>query len=1382
MATIATFAAFSSRGYGFGGNNPVFPTGGDYIYDDIVNDRRVHFFLNSGNFKIPDSVKSSIGKFVQARVLVVGAGGGAGESPAFSGGGGGGGGGGSVVYDNSYQLVKGKEFSVVVGSAGGKNSNGGTSYFEGLPPAGGGGAGGSEYEFSMGGSAGGPGGGGSWVNGTPGGPNFSVANPGVRWGSVNPAAPGTYTFVTSDLTPTFFPAGSGQPSLAPLPSPNSSIVDKRWKGDAFGYNNTSGNGNYGASTAAPNATNGAGLASTGYYSSNGFRARGGGGTGASGGYGGQGVLTDFIDKEDGVNWRWILGGGSGWIPGTADGYDSLRTVPGAYVWRDSGVKSDGTYLSNTFVQGVSVDRWSTERTTLQDNPHMRSPWGSNGGYSAGGGGAGWPDRGSSGKDGIVIIRYDLNAFPGGSPSASANVFGGTISTSANGRFRYHTWIGNVDEGTSSNSQTWYISDSYRPRRTDESFRDGEYEPPQWGQITTQYGGTSAANTEPFYYNGDLPTFYYDMLVIGGGGSAGIYSSDSVEPAFMPGGGGSGGINYQSQIASRGLPSVATTLSNIDVSDLYRYSNSGSNIETNDNDWGKLTSSAMDLRPGFIRAYPNSHLNNRWESRQLAYVQSGVNPPTYYDPSNPLANSRERNFRIKPRGGNVKKPGVVRRSYFTDLPDNFFGDNSVGNGTSSDSRRFYYIFASSMDNGGVPSQDGAGWGESMSVTDYDKYFYDGYTKVRIGRYSSLDEPGQIAKVNGNDSGDGNENNKSFTLGTWTGVQDIGYGHERFAAGVVTGTHPSTGESYYNCIRIDAPLTKYQNPRGNDASQGGNFFSSNYFWSKFWTKVNNFGFNNGNNIWDASTGGSQNSPNVWDHGYRTGMVQGLVNVDPTNNRTMRFLQEDDGSYGSYSNNAISLTGGGDTRRKGRFTAIYAIQQGDNVSTRKFQEINTDSNEINVNVPAGWKIVDTNQTNGSQMAWINTETYFGGNRDDQTRSRVQVYRKILRRIVVDRFVVQDIQVGAGGWGDRSSPRGRRNGGTSSVHPAELNSPPATYRSYGGGAGGNKDQFRGVGRDDGGLPSTSAIGSAGGSAFLFDSNEASDPYPQNSFGFGQPSVSSSANIVAYAGGGVGGGSVDTRDITLKFGGATRGAFNFGKSSTQALIDLDGTNMTATTPYHGGRGFFGYSSAPEATWYYYKDSQGQDGTQQFYSGTTYYYYVKMNQYPYNAGFGAGGGGGATTSGGNGSSANGGKGGDGGSGFTSNITGFSTVYSHGGGGAGRFLNGSPGNSQPANPADQSVPAGAPVADHFKPFGGGGGISAGSEEGLGPIPGNDSSRLYHPGSGPWPTASPVGFGTAHMDTLRWKFASVPAAQKGDPGTAYAGKQGVVIISYNRSQFL
>lgn len=1371
MASISTFAAFSSRGYGFGGNNPIFPTGGDYVIEDTVNDKRIHVFLTSSNFVVPNNIKDTIGKFFDAQVLVVGGGAGAGTGGpgGFEGGAGGGGGGGSVVYDSAYKLVRNKSFSVTVGGAGSTGQSGSKSAFEGLPPAGGGGAGASGDNYSMGDSYGGPGGGGGWISGQPGGQDYSTASPGIRWGSTGPTAPAPYTFISTDLTPTFFPAGSGQPSLSPIPSPNSSYITRRWKGDIFG-NNNGGYGNYGiATTSAPDSTKG--LASTGYYTSNGFRARGGGGAGYSGGYGGQGVLTDFIDKEDGVNWKWILGGGSGWIPGD---YDSLRTVTGAYVWRDSGVKSDGTLVSNSFVQGVSVDRWSSNRQTINDNHMSPTPYGSRqNGYNGGGGGSGWSDYNSDGQDGKIIIRYDLTAFPGGAPSAAANVFGGTISTSANGQYRYHTFSVSTSAGTSANSMTWYINDSYRPRDTRAGIGgDATYEPSQWAQVTTQFGGSSAANSEPFYYNGDVPSFSYNVLIIGGGGASGSRSTDGTSSAYMVGGGGSGGVYYHT-INSLGRTTVVKQLDGLINSDLRRYANSGSNIETNDSDFGRLITDGMDFRPGFIEVYPNSTLNNKMEPRQYAYASSGANPVSYYDPGTPTGNSRERNFRIKMRGDNVKKPGVVRRVYHNELGASFFGDNTVGNG-GLDSKKYYYIFYTQTDNGNPPCQDG-GWGDSFSTHAYDQYFYSNYTRVRIGRYSQEDEENYIAGTNGNGSGSGDENDKSFTLGTWTGTFDLAYGDTRFSA-TATGTHPQTGETYYNCIRIDSSFTRYQNPKGTDPSQGGNFKTSGYFWSKFWSKVTGYGTSY-KNVWDVNNGGSQNSPDVWDHGWRTYYVSDLTQVDPTYNRTIRFRQED----GRYSNNGIGLTGSGDTGRSGKFVAIFAIQYGNDVSTRKFKEVMSDG-DIDFTIDAGWKIVDTASTNGSQMAWINTENYFGGDRDKQMRSYVQVFKKMLRRLVVKRYGVHDIQVGAGGWGDVSaSPRARRNGATSSFHPMNENDPGSDRRAYGGGSGGGYNQLRGVGRDDAALPATTSLGSAGGSGAFYDSNE-SDAYPLNDPGYLVPNVSRSEAYIPYSNGGVGGGSVSSLNVNgLQFGGATRNDFfTRGKTSKQK------TGFTTFTDgYHGGRGYFGQGSpASTGNWYYFRNDSSNpgSGTTLNYSGTDYYYYVTVNQFPHNAAFGSGGGAGSNSGGGNGSGQNGGRGGDGGDGSTYSITGYSTVYAHGGGGAGRFVNGSPGSSQPAEPASQTVPAGAPNSPAYLPYGGGGGISAGMQEGLGPIPTDGSSRLYHPGSGPWPAASSVNFGSPHMDALRWKFADCPAPQKGNLGTAYGGKQGVVIISYNRSQFL
>jgi hypothetical protein len=1364
MASISTFAAFSSRGYGFGGNSPIFPTGGDYVIEDVINNKRIHVFVNSGSFTVPTNINSNIGKFFSAEVLVVGGGGGAGNGGPgdYSGGAGGGGAGGAVVYDSAYTMVSGKAFSVTVGAAGGTNSSGGKSMFEGLPNAGGGGSGGSGDNFSMGGSVGGPGGGGSWVSGQPGGTDYSTANPGMKWGSAGPAAPaGTYV---TDLTPTFFTAGSGQPSLAPLPSPNSSIVTIRRKGDIYG-SSRGGYGNYDAASSAPDSTKG--LAATGYYSTNGFRARGGGGAGYSGGYGGQGILTDFIDGGDGVTWRWILGGGSGWLP---NNYEDIRSAPGGYIWRDSGVKTDGTYLANSFVQGASVDRWSTSRTTINDTNLSPAPWGSRqNGWNEGGGGAGWPDRGTDGSDGKLVIRYDLNSFPGGAPSATANVFGGNISTSSNGRFRYHTWTVSAPQGTSSNSMTYYINDSYRPRDT-RNGNDATNEPTQWAQVTTQFGGSSAANTTPFYYNGDVPSFSYNVFLYGGGGASGTGPS-GYDTSYMPGGGGAGGYQYLS-LSSRAFTTNFSTLGTLSSSDLARYANSGSNVQSNDTDWGKLITNAMDLRPGFIEVYPNSRLNNKLEPRQYAYVSSGTNPITYYDPGTPTGNSRERNFRIKMRGDNVNKPGVVRRVYHTDLGASFFGNNDIGNG-AADSRKYYYIYYTNTDNGNPPCQ-GGGWGDSFSTNSYDQFFYADYFRVRIGRYSREDEETKIADTNGNDTGNGDENNKDYVLGTWTGAFDLAYGDTRFAA-TATGTHPDTGETYYNCIRITPGLTRYENPKGSDSSQGGNFKTSSYYWSKFWSKVTSYGTGGTRNIWDTSTGGSQNDPNVWDHGYRTNYVANLTVPDYVNNRTIRFRQED----GTYSgNNGIGLTGGADTMRRGKFVAIFQIIQVnqstgvDIASTRKFKEVETDSNDIDFSIDAGWRIID-GSTNSTQMAWINTENYFGSDRSKQMRSYVQVYKKMLRNLIVKRYSVDDVQVGEGGWGDRSAtPRRRRNGGTTSFHPANSNDPGGGYRGYGGGAGGNLNQPRGVGRDDtdfGGV--TNIIGSGGGSAFAFDANEADDNFSANEGGSNVTGVARSEPTVPYHAGSAGGGSVTSSGFTV--GGATRSEwFTRGKTSRQR------TGYQALADgYHGGRGYFGYN-ASAGNWLYFKNNT-TDGTTQSYNGTDYYYYLTVNQFPYNASFAAGGGAGSTSSGSNGGNGSGGTGGAGGSGSTYSITGYSTVYANGGGGAGRFINGAPGNSQPADPSTQTVPSGAPNAPAYLPYGSGGGVSAGSQEGNGA---GGGARLYHPGSGPWPSASPVSFGTAHMDTLRWKHADVPDPQKGDPGTAYSGKQGVVIISYNRSQFL
>jgi hypothetical protein len=113
---------------------------------------------------------------------------------------------------------------------------------------------------------------------------------------------------------------------------------------------------------------------------------------------------------------------------------------------------------------------------------------------------------------------------------------------------------------------------------------------------------------------------------------------------------------------------------------------------------------------------------------------------------------------------------------------------------------------------------------------------------------------------------------------------------------------------------------------------------------------------------------------------------------------------------------------------------------------------------------------------------------------------------------------------------------------------------------------------------------------------------------------------------------------------------------------------------------------------------------------------------------------------------------------------------------GRFVNGSPGSSQPADPSTQTVPSGAPSGPAYLPYGGGGGYSAGQQEGLGA-----GATGYYPGNAPWPVAYDVSLGTAHMDAMRYWNSGVPNPQKGNYGTAYSGKQGVVIISYDRTPY-
>ena len=384
------------------------------------------------------------------------------------------------------------------------------------------------------------------------------------------------------------------------------------------------------------------------------------------------------------------------------------------------------------------------------------------------------------------------------------------------------------------------------------------------------------------------------------------------------------------------------------------------------------------------------------------------------------------------------------------------------------------------------------------------------------------------------------------------------------------------------------------------------------------------------------------------------------------------------------------------------------------------------------------------------------------------------------------------------------RRSGGTSSIHAQDSNTPLISAGGGGGGGWGyydnpgpegypytpytssepssavqapyltsdvNSQYPVGIGTGATSQGQLSPAGGGGGPGFRFgrldlDYSAQRATTPGSS---GATNASGSNSLSLAAGGGSGGGSIGTREYdmgggmnTFLVGGATRGGgssgFSQGKQARRSLFDDDGR--------HGGRGFFGSTS----NWSHYFG-----GSVNLSSGTTYYY-LNVNQFPHNAVFAAGGGGGSAGNGGDGNSGNGGNGGNGADGVTYNLTGYPTVYGAGGGGFGRRVNGYPGSGMPADPSTVS-----PVGDTgpaYMPYGIGGGWSPGMEEGGGP---DGGATKYYPGSGPWPVAYSVPAGSAHMYAMRWRYATVPAPQKGDIGSRYNGRQGVVIIAYNASPY-
>lgn len=1252
MATISTFAAFSSRGYSSAGGKVV-PTGGDYIIDNNGSGKRVHVFTSPGTFTIPTNASGTT-KFTNLEILLVGGGGSAQDSN-----GGAGGGGGAVVYDSAFRIPKGYALSVTVGGAAG------VSKITGLPAAPGGGQGGATTNYSKG-QPGGSGGGGSWQNGAPNGPEYSVGNPGATWGTSGPSAPANVT--------TAFPT----PALGPSYAPGLTIT-RTWNG---GYHNNRGNGQYGCSTNAPDSSkNLAGTITSPVpgtsYSPKAFRMRGGGGASYVGGVGGQGVLTDFRNLESGT-YEWLGSGGHGDMPdNSARSWNELKKVSGAKGLRDSGVFG-GTYYaaSDTYSSSPTEVNWETSwdnpvQTSREHDPAGRTNFGSGGSKNAE----------EDGSKGIVVLRYPVSAVT----TPSSNVFGGTISTSANGQYRYHIWNGDSAsdgsyKGTSANSQTYIAFDNdgdYRFRSFPSDSSSDYY------KVKSKDGQPRGANTTPFYHYADVPSFTVDYMLIGGGGSSGTIG-DSGAPGglnWLVGGGGSGAIqvgqfstSYRSP-SSWDMPSLPSSLAN----------SSG---------FSDQTTGSFTHRVGFIEVRANSLLNSKLDTNMyLSSLADDVNQ-----------NQRERNGTIRIRGSDNTKARLLQRLR-RDTIEGYFADMSI-----SDTTKRYLVYSSS--NPGDP--DSEGWGSSIRLNDgYEGYFYNGYTKVRAGRKFHLmtsDDSGPTTEsAIGNPSWN---NNIEFELGT-------GATPDTFTTSA-TGTHPQTGESYYNALRITRKLPKYSS--GSD-DLGTNRYNQ---------------FNSAISV----------APN-------------LTTACTTGSKCVTF-------------NVGSVFGGGRN-----LYGSYVRQYGDDTTTRVLEHFARNDDNWEICVDQGWKIV--NVDSGA----LNRITYTNDSEDD-VRTRVEVFRRSLRKIWVRHLFAIDISVGEGGKANKQPLARRRSGGTTSLHKQDADNP---FISAGGGGAGGWHTYTNSGEapvDSGGTsvstsdrsPGTyagsgvgdnsmnwgtlSPAGSGGGAAWEMTSLGASaNPVPG---GTGANNGSPSDALSAYAIGGGGGGSFQSRDFSVGgvnnflFGGATRGSgFSTGRNSKR--------NAGYSDTGHGGRGWFGSTT----------DWAGIVSSQNI-SGTDYYYYVNVNQFPHNAQFAAGGGGGASADGSDASGASGGAGGAGGAGVTYSLTGYSTVYGHGGGGMGRFVNGSPGSSQPANPSDQTVPSGAPNGPAYLPYGGGGGWSAGQQEGLGA-----GATGYYPGNAPWPVAYNVPFGTAHMDAMRYWNSPVPAPQKGNYGTAYSGKQGVVIISYDRTPY-
>lgn len=1373
MATLGTFAAFSSRAFSGSGQfslaNVKFPTGGNYIIEDDGYGNRVHVFTSSGTFTIPTDVITNLP--VTLKVLAVGGGGNAGgltyyntNSTINDDNAGGGGGGGSITYANGFLAAKGMSFGVTVGAAGG------SSIFEGMHAALGGGDGGTSANFSRG-EPGGRGGGGSWQNGRPSGPRasanvpFSNRHPGYKYGTSGAAAPANYIQIST-------------PALGPAYTSNvSCTIPITYADSVHGV----GNHQYRSVSPTPDSSvPGAANDQSPYGDS--FRSRGGGGANWTGGWGGQGVRTNFFETQhDGTTYRWICAGGHG-KPGYQ--YSTIGTYPNAYVWRDAGHSDTGTQLNEGFVASSTPasDKFLSSYQDQYSESYL------NPGYDQVGSGGGFNNgtMTSDGQPGIIRIAYKLADYPGGSTAATANIFGGTITTSPDGAWRYHTWVSAANKvATSINSQGWYISSDYTPYEFSTSFFNGAS---QWPKRSNPYDGgngtttSGVANTSPFYYYGDIPYVadFFKYFIVGGGGARGRGASGSDSESLSDyqeyhyGGGGSGGIdtNYFSREQRDKIITTVETLQD----DLRNTKSDGSTT--------RFYSDYFDFRPGYIEVRANSMLNEKIPAYSFEYVDMSLS-------KNPDRDHRERYGRIRLAAickngklnndaseGNGQPVDFLRCVASHDLSNGVWGTQSDGNNGNNSDRGWLVFYARS----GAPTYPKTYYIDPVvRLGDYDSYFYDNYFKV------ILHGIGQLGGYDGQNAGDPNEKEVfqqampntgiasrfrlNYQKGTWTGPDIFSPGSvtsrtisaaqksSYFALNQVTGVNPGSNENYYNMIVVDQRLCRWQN---GDTK-----------WGSFWTNVVGR-YGNGSHPGGATN--NYNASNV------PAMVKGLDNVDPNWERSVSNITA------STVDGAIS---------GGNIGIQYVLQQGNDTSTRKFETRGISSSE-SISVPAGWKMISQQETknNDAHIYTGTTDCLTDGNNNLVRSGSVKLFVWLLRKIIIRRIFVHDIQVGRGGGSGRIAPWRYRSGAPSTIHKMSVDKPDERFAG-GGGGGGHRGYTSGQGTEGSAVPDTPVSdyhagqsqslstnlfngaldstrwGSAGGGAWRQKSQgDQSTSYPAlSSSSYG----SDSQGVGSYGGGGTGGGSLNTLSVPgFQLYGAPRGIqYSQGRRNDRGDSPTNVGNQDINTLGKGGGGFF--SGQLTSNWTY-------DVKSITCGSNTYYYSLYMDAYPHNASFSAGGGGGVN----NGNYGSGGTGGNGSSGYTSSITGVSIDYGAGGGGFGRFINGSPGSSRPPNPADQTPPAtapvGAPLAPAYLSYGTGGGWSAGKQEGGG-ADGGDTK--YYPGSGPWPAAYSVNLGEAHMDALRFWYTpspSMPAPQKGDVGRPYAGQQGVVIVSYSKGQFI